>query len=351
MNDFRRNRLAQPSGVFCAHRFALILITAVFSSMSVIAQGGGSNTLYGDLKVDESKVSGLKPMSFEVVLTGRNRSSIGRQMVAKNGRYRFENLANGTYYISVLMGGAEVANVRVTLLSGTGTDSRVGGDYRQDIALEWRPNPANRETKAGVVSAWKHYERSSEHASLFEKAESSIKEKDYSRAIALLRQILNADPKDFEAWTELGTAYFLKHDNAEAEKSYLQAIEQEPGFTLAWLDLGKLRLGQKNFEGAVEVLTKAVAIPPPSAEVNYFLGEAYLNLKKGSKAVSYMNEAIKIDPIGKAEIHLRLADIYDNVGLKDLAALEYEKFLEKRKDYPDRKKLQKYIAQNKKKTT
>ena len=351
MDDFHENGLARTSGVFCPLSFALVLVTAFLFSISVLAQGSGSNTLYGDLKVDESKVSGLKPMSFEVVLTGRNRSSIGRQMVAKNGRYRFENLANGTYYISVFMGGDEIANVRVTLLSGTGTDSRVGGDYRQDIALEWRPNPANREARAGVVSAMKHYERSAEHASLFEKAESSLKEKDYLRATTLLRQILSADPKDFEAWTELGTVYFLKHDNAEAEKSYLRAIEQEPGFTLAWLDLGKLRLGQKNFEGAVEVLTRALAIPPPSAEVNYFLGEAYLNLKKGSKAVSYMNEAIKIDPIGKAEIHLRVAEIYDNVGLKDLAALEYEKFLEKRKDYPDRKKLQKYIAQNKKKTT
>src|SRR4030095_5237790 len=100
----------------------------------VMSQAGGSNTLYGDLKVDESKVSGLKPVSFEVVLTGRNRSAIGRQMVAKNGRYRFENLANGTYYISVLMGNSEIANVRVILLGGTGTDNRVGGDYRQDIA-------------------------------------------------------------------------------------------------------------------------------------------------------------------------------------------------------------------------
>lgn len=349
MDDFRRNRCRTVDVLFFLRNLALLLVTAFLVPVSLVGQSSGSNTLYGDLKVDESKVSGLKPMSFEVVLTGRNRSSIGRQMVAKNGRYRFENLANGTYYISVFMGGSEIANVRVTLLSGTGTESRVGGDHRQDIALEWRPNPANREAKAGVVSAMKHYERSSAHASLFEKAESSMKEKDYSRAITLLRQILSADPKDFEAWTELGTAYFLKRDSAEAEKAYLHAVELEPNFTLALLDLGKLRLEQKNFEGAIEILTRAAAIPPPSAEVNYFLGEAYLNLKKGSKAVAYMNEAIKIDPLGKAEIHLRVAEIYDNVGLKDLAALEYEKFLEKRKDYPDRKKLQKYIAQNKKK--
>ena len=134
----------------------------------------------------------------------------------------------------------------------------------------------------------------------------------------------------------------------EAEKAYLHALQLEPAFTLALLDLGKLRLEQKNFDGAIEVLSKAAALPPPSAEVNYFLGEAYLNLKKGSKAVAYMNEAIRIDPLGKTEIHLRIAEIYDAVGLKDLAAVEYEKFLVKSPDYPEKKKLQRYIAQNKK---
>jgi tetratricopeptide (TPR) repeat protein len=325
------------------HLVALIILF----SPGALGQGAGSNTLYGDLKVDESKVSGLKPMSFEVVLTGRNRSAIGRQTVAKNGRFRFENLANGTYYISVRMDNNEVANVRVTLLNGSGSDNRVGGDYRQDIALEWRPNPSTREEKGSVVSAIKHYERSAPNDSLFDKAEKSIKDKDYSRAITLLRQIVSTDQKDFEAWTELGTAYFLTKNIDESEKAYLNALEIEPTFVLALLDLGKLRLEQKNFDGAVEVLSKAAVLRPPSAEINYFLGEAYLDLKKGSKAVAYMNEAIKIDPIGKAEIHLRIADIYNAVGLKNLAALEYEKFLEKRADYPDKKKLQRYIAQNK----
>jgi tetratricopeptide (TPR) repeat protein len=320
----------------------------ILLSAAAFGQGGGSNTLYGDLKVDESKVSGLKPMSFDVVLTGRNRSAIGHQTVAKNGRFRFENLANGTYYISVRMDNSEVANVRVTLLNGSGTDSRGGGDYRQDIALEWLPSSSPRDEKSGVLAATMHYARTSPNDSLFEKAEKSIRDKDYSRAITMLRQIAGSDQKDFEAWTELGTAYFLTKNNDESEKAYLRALEVEPTFILALLDLGKLRLEEKNFEGAIEVLSKAAALPPPSAEVNYFLGEAYLNLKKGSKAVAYMNEAIKIDPIGKAEIHLRIAEIYDAVGLKDLAALEYEKFLAKRSDYAEKKKLQRYIAQNKK---
>ena len=344
MNLFRRTLAANSRLNTMLQAVAVVVLL----SPGALGQGGGSNTLYGDLKVDESKVSGLKPMSFEVILTGRNRSEIGHQTVAKNGRFRFENLANGTYYVSVRMDNSEVANVRVTLLNGSGTDNRIGGDYRQDIALEWLPNPSTRDEKGGVIAPMKHYDRTPPNDSLFDKGEKAIKEKEYSRAITLLRQIVSSDQKDFQAWTELGTAYFLTKNAGESEKAYLHAMELEPTFILALLDLGKLRLEQKNFDGAVEVLSKAAALPPPSAEVNYFLGEAYLNLKKGSKAVAYMNEAIRIDPLGKAEIHLRIAEIYDAVGLKELAAAEYEKFLEKRPDYSEKKKLQRYVAQNKK---
>jgi len=78
------------------------------------------------------------------------------------------------------------------------------------------------------------------------------------------------------------------------------------------------------------------------------LGEAYLQIKKGSKAVGYINEAIRLDPVGKADGHLRLATLYNAVGMKDKAALEYEEFLKKKPNYPDSKKLRDYIAANKK---
>ena len=105
---------------------------------------------------------------------------------------------------------------------------------------------------------------------------------------------------------------------------------------------------QKNFDGAVEVLDQAVKIEPGSAQANYFLGEAYLQIKKGSKAVAYLYEALRIDPLGMAEAHLRLAALYHGAGMKEKAAIEYEQFLKKIPDYPDRKKLEQYIAENKK---
>ena len=49
-----------------------------------------------------------------------------------------------------------------------------------------------------------------------------------------------------------------------------------------------------------------------------------------------------------AEVHLRLALLYHNAGMKDKAASEYEVFLQLRPTYQDRKTLEEYISTNKK---
>jgi tetratricopeptide (TPR) repeat protein len=113
------------------------------------------------------------------------------------------------------------------------------------------------------------------------------------------------------------------------------------------LNLGKLRLAQKNHDGAIDILSRAVETNQKSPDANYLLGEAYLGARKGSKAVGYLNQAILLDPVGKADVHLRLAALYKGAGLKDKAAAEYEMFLAKKPDYPDRKNLEQYIRDSK----
>jgi hypothetical protein len=49
-----------------------------------------------------------------------------------------------------------------------------------------------------------------------------------------------------------------------------------------------------------------------------------------------------------ASAHLRLAALYNAAGIKERAADEYQEFLKKKPDYPDKKKLEQYIAQHKK---
>ncbi len=160
--------------------------------------------------------------------------------------------------------------------------------------------------------------------------------------------MLADEPGDYQAWTELGTVYLIQMNLIEAEKSYQRAIDIKPDYLQALMNLGRLRLMTKNFNGAVDTLSKAVVLKADSAEANYYLGEAYLQVKKGSKAVVYLYEALKLDPIGKAEAHLRLAALYNAAGMKDKAAIEYEEYLKKKPDYPDKKRLEQYISANKK---
>ena len=306
------------------------------------AQTGG-HTLFGDLKVDESQVSGINPISFDIILYTESGGMVGRQTVSNNGRYRFMNLPNGNYDVVVEVENREVARLRVFVASA------LKNDFRQDIALEWRPNQDNtKRQKVNVVSAADAYIRPAANANLFEKAAVAMEKRRYGQATDLLRQIVETDPNDFLSWTELGTAHLMQQNSVEAEKAYVKAVELRPKFFLALLNLGRLRIAEKNYEGAITSLTLAVEVQPSSATANYYLGEAYLQIKKGSKAVGYLYEALKLDPVGMADAHLRLAALYIGAGLKDRAAIEYEEFLKKKPDYPDKKKIEKYITANKK---
>jgi cytochrome c-type biogenesis protein CcmH/NrfG len=316
---------------------AVVLVIA-FSAEIVRAQGG-VHTLFGDVQVDESKADGLKPLLYEVVLYNLGGTLVARQFVASGGRYRFLNIANGQYELAVLLENVEIARTRVEIMAP------FKNDFRQDLFLEWRP-AAKVAAKPGSVSAADFYQRTSKNEELFIKAKQSTDQKRYDDSIARLQELLALDPKDFQAWAELGTVYLFKQNYDESEKAYVRSIAERPTFFLALMNLGRLRVSRKNFEGAIEPLSEALKIRATSAEANYFLGETYLQLKKGSKAVGYLNEALRLEPIKMADAHLRLAALYHGAGMKDKATVEYEQFLKKRPDYPDRKKLEKYIAEN-----
>jgi len=165
-------------------------------------------------------------------------------------------------------------------------------------------------------------------------------------SLKLLKQLTDSDPKDFVGFTELGNAYFLRDKYGEAEDAYSKALALKVDFAPTLLNLGKLYLAQKQFDKAIDILIKGLAAAPNSADMNQFLGEAYLQSKKGSKAVIYLNEALRLEPIEKADIHLRLAALYNGAGLKDRAVAEYKMFLEKVPNYKDKVTLEKYISDN-----
>lgn len=323
-----------------AFKLSIAIAVLVWISASVCAQGR-VHTLFGDLHVDESKAEGVTPILYEVILYNIGGTIVARQFVSSTGRYRFLNLANGQYELAVLLEHEEIGRTRVEIMAP------VKNDFRQDLSLEWRP-ARNIPAKPASISAADFYKRSSSNERLFNRAKEATDQKRYDDALNALQQLVALDGGDFQAWTELGTLYLFKQNFAQSENAYLRGIAERPSFFLAQMNLGKLRVSLKNFEGAIEPLTNAVNLRPNSADANYYLGEAYLQIKKGSRAVAYLYEALKLDPVGKAAAHLRLAALYNAAGLKDKAAGEFQAFLKKKPEYPDRKRLEQYIGRNKK---
>jgi tetratricopeptide (TPR) repeat protein len=317
----------------------LVLLSG--SALAQLFPAGVTVTLFGAFTVHAAP--GVKlPDTFFVVLYGSDRSVYGRQAVASGGTYQFLRVGNGDWEIVVEANGEDILRIPLTLMQTRNTE------VRKNLELQWSEKSGATPTKMGGISAKDVYPRPVGNATLMTQAQAASGKKSYGEAAKILKTIVEADPKDFEAWTELGTVLFAQGNQGEAEKAFKRALEEQPAYPLALLNLGKLNYTQKNYEAAITSLSQLVSAHPESAEARRFLGESYLRIKKGSLAVRELEEAARLDPAGHAEALLSLAALYEGAGLKDRAAAEYEKFLAKKPDYPEKQKLEKYIRDNKK---
>jgi tetratricopeptide (TPR) repeat protein/transglutaminase-like putative cysteine protease len=154
--------------------------------------------------------------------------------------------------------------------------------------------------------------------------------RDYERAVELLRRVVELEPKDKTAWTNLGRSYMAlrrtdeaiaafktqielnpydeyaynnlgfayasQDKTAEAEAAYLKQLELNPLDGYAYSALGRLYLRTHADEKAAASLEKAIAIAPDSASVQVDLGQAYLNLKQIDKARAAFSRAVELSP-------------------------------------------------------
>lgn len=320
-------------GQVCFVCLPIVLCLILGTAPAIQAQGG--QTLFGEVKVDDPDKSSLR--SIVVILYRDGGGEIGRQIVSNRSRYRFINLLKGDYQLAVEVDNNEIARLRIVI--NDLSPSPYG--FQQDLMLALRPSTSA--VKPGVLAAADLYNRSGANKSRFGKAQQLIDKKQYDEAAALLQQIVQNDKLDFQAWTLLGIVRFVQVKFAEAEQAYLSALEAKPTFVLALINLGKLHAAQKNFAAAVGSLSRAVEAQPQSPEANFLLGEVLIQNGQPTKAIPYLNEAVKL---GRSEAHLHLGWVFNASGMKDKAVTEYEEFLKKKPDYGDRKKLEDYITKN-----
>src|SRR5438034_104047 len=151
----------------------IILLVGLFAA-DVMAQRGernlgspstGKSVIYGDLIVEDDPASGPKPISYEIVLyvLGSGGSVLARQTVPGNGRYRFNNLADGDYDVAVVVENSEITRVRVQVNA-----PYYPTDVRQDINLAWKA-VHNRSSRPASVSEEDFYKRTPANQKIFDK--------------------------------------------------------------------------------------------------------------------------------------------------------------------------------------
>jgi Flp pilus assembly protein TadD len=100
---------------------------------------------------------------------------------------------------------------------------------------------------------------------------------------------------------EVGQAYVLLDDTADAGKWILRSIEMDGSDPEGWYSLGRLRYTEQRFSDAVDSFKHALTLAPGSVKVENNLGLAYEGINRTDDAVIAYRHAIALQDAGPPE--------------------------------------------------
>jgi tetratricopeptide (TPR) repeat protein len=290
--------------------------------------------IYGIVRV---KVPSSCPKPQQIVLTYSDRMQpLTRQVIGSSGTYCFKRNAGSGATMIVEVDGKEIVRRNVPSVGAA--------QQREDFEVELQETSP--ESAPGVVSTKFSRDPNEKTVELYKKLAKSERSEDIEMEIFYLKKIVSADPEDYPAWGKLGARYFEKQSFPEAEDAFKRAIKLNAEYTPALLGTGMIRIQEKHFDAAIDVFKQVTVMDPTSGMAYKLLGQSYLWNRNGKLGLEALDQALKVDPIGMAECHLIKGNLFELNGAKQLATAEYKAFLTKVPDYKEKKRLEKFIANN-----
>jgi cytochrome c-type biogenesis protein CcmH/NrfG len=119
----------------------------------------------------------------------------------------------------------------------------------------------------------------------------------FQARITQMQQIVARDPKNVEAWIQLGNDYFDTRQPQKAIDAYSRALELRPNNPNVITDQGVMYREIGQFEKALASFRKANELDPKHVQSLYNMGVVYLNdLKQPKKAIEIWNKVIQVSP-------------------------------------------------------
>ena len=131
-------------------------------------------------------------------------------------------------------------------------------------------------------------------------------------------QLASADRP--EAQTNLGNLYTQRGQWQQAEHAYRTAIELNPAYTPAWVNLADFYRGRQDEAAADKTLREAIAGMPGVADLHYALGLSLIRQQQASAAVAELQQAATLNPDNPRYIYV-YAVALNSTGKPDEALL------------------------------
>ncbi len=124
--------------------------------------------------------------------------------------------------------------------------------------------------------------------------------------IAMLQQVVGQDPKNVQAWTQLGNDYFDTNQPQKAVEAYGQVLAIQPANADVLTDQGVMYRALGQFDKAVENFRKANEANPRHLQSLFNLGIVYAyDLKQPKKAIEVWEKLVATDPSSSQAIQAR----------------------------------------------
>ena len=161
-------------------------------------------------------------------------------------------------------------------------------------------------------------------------------------AATLLKDVVEQNPDNFAVWFNLGVAYGMAGQDANAIEAFRKTLALEPKLYEAELNLGRMLLRRKEYAEAEKLLAEASTQRPREIPPLMLLGDALLQSGQLAEAERPFRAAADLNP-KLAEAHYRLARVLSTQSKWSDSAAALAKYVQlKPEDEPAQLELASY---------
>lgn len=162
----------------------------------------------------------------------------------------------------------------------------------------------------------------------FEQGFATLQQGNLEEARKDFLEVIRLDPKLSRAYNVLGVISDQQMDRAGARQYFEKALELNPRSKPALMNMAKLSMREKQYDTALGLLERFRVGARETADVHAMEADAYLKLAKYPEAIREAQAAHRLSHANWETVHLIAATAYEALHQPQMAAIEYQLYLD-----------------------